>query len=247
MRTSIPVAGALAALALSSAPAAAQGRWVAAYPQAQDPTYAVMQQAFAQQDLLASMIDPLNEYFPVPTDVTVELAECGRAGAFYDGARPAVQMCYELLVELAEALMNDEDRGDQLFVGAFALILLHQVGHAFADQMALPVNVSAEEAADQFAAVMVGNAGDELQTVAAGALALNEMETDWENPGSGQAALRGRRLQNLLCLLYGTNPGLNEWLVEEGHLSAARASGCQAWYEEVSEGWVDMLAEHVAG
>jgi len=245
MRTFILTAGALAALALSSSPAAAQGRWVAAYPEVQNPEYAVMQQAFAQQDPLANMIDPLNEYFPVPADVTVEMAECGRAGAFYDRARPAVQLCYELLAQLAASLMNDDD--DQLFVGAFALILLHQVGHAFADQMRLPVNVSPEEAADQFAAVMVGHAGEGLQTVAAGAVALNEMEADWENPGSGQAALRGRRLENLLCLLYGTNPGLNEWLVEEGHLTTARAGGCEMWYQEVSEGWEAMLSEHVAG
>ena len=247
MRTSILTAGALAALALSSAPAAAQGRWVAAYPQARDPDYAVMQQAFAQQNPLRNMIDPLNQYFPVPRDVTVEMAECGRAGAFYDPARPAVQLCYELLAALAEALMSEGDGDDQLFSGAFALILLHQVGHAFADQMDLPVNVSSEEAADQFAAVMVGAAGDELQSVAAGAVALGEMESDWENPGSGRAALRGRRLQNLLCLLYGTSPGVNEWLVEEGHLSAARASSCEAWYAEVQAGWEEMLGEHVAG
>jgi hypothetical protein len=247
MRTSILFAGALAALALSSAPAAAQGRWVSAYPEAEDPVFVAMQQTFAQQDLLSSMIEPLNQYFPLSRDVTVELAECGRSGAFYDPARPAVQMCYELLVELAEELMDEESGDDQLFVGAFALILLHQVGHAFVDMMDLPVTVSAEEAADQFAAVMVGNAGDQLQTVAAGAVALNEMGTDWENPGSGQAALRGRRLESLLCLLYGTNAEMNAWLVEEGHLPAARATGCEARYENVSEEWVEMLSEHVQG
>jgi hypothetical protein len=121
------------------------------------------------------------------------------------------------------------------------------VGHAFVDQLELPVEVPVEEAADQFVAVMVGNAGDELQSVAAGALALNEMQTDWEDPGSGYAALRGRRFENLLCLLYGTNPGLNQWLVDEGHLPAARAGGCEARYQDVSAGWEDMLGEHVQG
>ena len=158
MRISNLLAGALAALALSSAPAAAQGRWRVAYPEAQDPMYAVMQQTFAQQDLLAAMVEPLNEYFPVSRNVTVELAECGRAGAFYDASRPAVQMCYELLVELAATMMGD-DGDDGLFVGAFAFILLHQVGHAFVDLMDLPIQGSPEEAADQLAAVMVGNGG----------------------------------------------------------------------------------------
>lgn len=246
MRTPIALAGALAALALSSAPAAAQGRWLVAYPQAQDPVFSAMQQQFSRDDILSSMVDPLNEYFAIPRDVTVELAECGRSGAFYDPARPAVQLCYELLVDLAQSLMGDGG-DDQLFVGAFALILLHQVGHAFVDQMDLPVNASPEEAADQMAVVMVGFAGEGLQGAMRGAVALNEMQIDWENPGSGQTALSGRRLENLLCLLYGTSPDAHTWVVDEGHLSAARAPECQARYEEVSEEWVEMLADHVTG
>ncbi|HEU4884404.1 MAG TPA: DUF4344 domain-containing metallopeptidase [Longimicrobium sp.] len=249
MRTSLLAAGALAALALASSPAAAaaQGRWVAAYPAVRNPDYVGLQQNFAQQNPLRNMVDPLNEYFPVPTEVTVEMAECGRAGAFYDHTRPAVQLCYELFARLAEALIDKESGDDERFIGAFGLILLHQVGHAFIDQMELPVDVPIEEAADQFVAVMVGNGGGELQTVASGVLALNEMQTDWENPASGYPALRGRRLQNLLCLLYGTDPGAHQWLVEDGHLPAARAAGCPAHYQEVSAGWENMLEEHVQG
>jgi hypothetical protein len=247
MRIPNLLAGALAALALSSAPAAAQGRWLVAYPEARDPMYAAMQQTFAQQDLLAAMVDPLNEFFPVSRNVTVELAECGRAGAFYDPSRPAVQMCYELLVELAETLM-DEDGDDQLFVGAFALILLHQVGHAFVDLMDLPVEATPEEAADQLAAVMVGFAEDDgLATVAEGAVALGEMGMDWENPGSGRAALSGRRLRNLLCLLYGSNPDGHEWLVEEGQLTEQQAAACEQTFEDVGARWIEMLEEHIQG
>jgi hypothetical protein len=245
MRIPNLVAGALAALALSSAPAAAQGRWLVAYPEAKDPMYAAMQQMFAQQDILSAMIEPLNEFFPVSRDVTVELAECGRAGAFYDDSRPAVQMCYELLVQLAESMMSD-DGDDQLFVGAFAFILLHQVGHAFVDLMDLPVQVPTEEAADQLAAVMVGMAEDDgLETVAEGVVALDEMEVDWENPGAGRSALRGRRLGNLLCLLYGSDPDTYEYLVEEGHLTAEQANTCPQTFEDVGGEWVEMLEAHV--
>jgi hypothetical protein len=248
MRIRTMTAGALAALALSSAPAAAQGRWLVSYPEAQDPMHAGMQQMFSQQNILASMVDPLNQFFPVSRDVTVEMAECGRSGAFYDASRPAVQVCYELMVELAETLMDEgEDGGDQVFVGAFALILLHQVGHAFVDLMDLPVSASPEEAADQMAVVMVGFAEDGLQSAVEGAVALNEMGMDWENPGSGRPALSGQRLENLLCLLYGTDPDVHEWVVDEGHLSAGRASGCQERYEEVAAEWLEMLADHVAG
>lgn len=240
--------GALAALALCAAPAAAQGRWMAAYPEAKDPVHAMMQAMFVGQDPLGSMVEPLNQYFPPSRDVTVELAECGRAGAFYDARRPAVQLCYELIMQLAEASMGGESEvGEEAFAGAFAIVLLHQVGHAMVDLLDLPVRVSPEEAADQLVAVMVGFAGDELASALDGALVLNELEIDWENPGSGRTALSGARLQNLLCLLYGANPEAGEWLVEEGTLSAARAQGCQQRYQAVQAEWLQMLSEKVAG
>ena len=246
MRITNFLTGALAALALSSVPAAAQGGWRVAYPEARDPMFSVMRQMFAQQDMLASLVEPLNEYFPVPRDVTVELAECGRPGAFYDAARPAVQLCYELVMELAESLMSDGE-DDDLFVGAFALILLHQVGHAMVDQLDLPVSVPAEEAADQLTAVMVGFAEGELDSAAEGALALSDLRLDWENPGSGLAPLSGERLQKMLCLLYGANPGVHDWLVDEEHLAPERTAACEARYQEVQAEWIAMLAEHVAG
>lgn len=246
MRIPILLSGAVAALALSSAPLAAQGRWLVAYPEAQDPVFSAMQQAFSQQDILSSMVDPLNQYFPVPRDVTVELAECGRSGAFYDQERPAVQVCYELLTELADVVMTGED-GEQLFVGAFALILLHQVGHAMVDLLDLPVTVPPEEAADQLAAVMAGFAEGELQSVAAGAVSLNALQVDWENPGSGRTPLGGRRLESLLCLLYGTDPEAHDWLLEEDELDAGVAGECQERFQNVAAEWIEMLAEHVQG
>jgi hypothetical protein len=248
MRIPILMAGALAVLALSSAPAAAQGRWRVAYPPAENPEYAALQQQFAEQDILSAMVDPLNEHFPVSNDVTVELAECGREGAFYDAERPAVQLCYELLVNLAQSLMSGGEEGaEQVFAGAFAFILLHQVGHALVDQMDLPVTVPPEQAADQLTAVLTAFAPEELQTIAEGALVLSEQGLDWENPGSGRAALGGPRMQNLLCLFYGIDPEGYAWMVDEGHLPAARAEGCTDEIETVKEEWVEYLTPHAQG
>lgn len=250
MRIPTLLTGALAALALSAAPAHAQGRWLVAYPEAKDPVFSMMQEMFASQNMLSEMVDPLNQHFPVSRDVTVEIAECGRAGAFYDAERPAVQLCYELVMQLAEAMMGDfaaREDGEAVFGGAFALILLHQVGHAMVDLMDLPVEVGAEEAADQLTAVMVGFAQGELATAAEGALALEELVVDWENPESGSAAISGRRKESLLCLLYGTDPGSHEWLVEDGHLSRTRAKGCEEEYTAVAADWIRMLSVHVTG
>ncbi|HEX2091222.1 MAG TPA: DUF4344 domain-containing metallopeptidase [Longimicrobiaceae bacterium] len=246
MRTLSVLSGALLALALSTAPSSAQGSWQVAYPEARDTMHALMRQMFLQQDALASLVQPLNEYFPVPRATTVEIAECGRPGAFYDAPRPAVQLCYELITDLAQRLMGDDAEGGQdLFTGAFAIVLLHQVGHAMVDLLKLPVTAPLEEAADQFVAVMARYAGSELRTVPDGARALSETGIDWENPGSDRSALSGRRLENLLCLVYGTDPTAHERVVSEGMLPAERAGACPARYREVEAEWMEMLSKHV--
>jgi len=244
MRIAHVLAGALPALALSAAPAAAQGRWVVGYPVPQNPEYQALQQVFSQQDILAQAVDPLNEGFPIERDVAVELAECGSEGAFYDPERPAVRICYELLMALAQSVMGD-DGGEEVFAGAFAFILLHQLGHAMIDQMDLPASAAPEEAADQLSAVMVASAAQDLEMVADGILALSESPLDWENPGSGRTALSGPRLQTLLCLLYGANPQGYAWAVDEGYLTPARAERCPAEYEAVLAEWTGLLGDDV--
>lgn len=248
MRVSSSISGALAACAIWAAPAAAQQGWATAYPEVLDPLHAAMRETFIADDPLAAMVDPLTKFFPVPVAVTVEIAECGRAGAFYDPARPAVQLCYELLTELATLFDGAEaEEGQNRFVGAFAVVLLHQVGHAMVDLLGLPVGVPAEEAADQFVAVLVDSADGELDMAVDGVLALNGMGVDWENPGSGEAALSGARLDNLLCLLYGIRPERHQRLLDEEMLTPEQANGCISRQEQVTANWMEMLAAHVKG
>ncbi|MCA1789090.1 MAG: hypothetical protein LC667_04290, partial [Thioalkalivibrio sp.] len=74
MRIPKQLLGAVAALALASVPAAGQGSWLEAYPAAQDPVHAELRQMFIEEGMLASMLDPMNEAFRLPRDVTVEVA-----------------------------------------------------------------------------------------------------------------------------------------------------------------------------
>ncbi|HST60231.1 MAG TPA: DUF4344 domain-containing metallopeptidase [Longimicrobium sp.] len=244
MRIARSLAAAAALLALSSTPAAGQGRWLTAYAPTEDPVFSQMRALFSQQDMLASMTDPLNEHFRLPRDVTLELAECGRSGAFYDPSRPAVQLCYELLMDLVEEL-GGENGDDALFVGAFSYVVLHQLGHAVIDVMDLPVSVPPEEAADQFAFVMAGMAAGVLDDMVQGTLALHELGLDWENPGSGQAALSDTRMRTLACLAYGSDMRAGDGLVKSGVLTPVRARGCEAEFEAVQEAWVGFLTPHL--
>jgi hypothetical protein len=236
-----------AALALSSAPAAAQGRWLASYPEVQNPALVPMQQRSEQQNSLASVIRPLREHFLIPQDVTLELAECGRAGAFYDPARQTVQLCYELVIELADKLVDEGTDDTRLFGGAFTFVLLHQVGHALIDVLDLRVPVPPEEAADEFVALMVGFAGEDLAGMVEGAAALHLLGMNWENPGSSRAAVTRERLTQLACFVYGSNAEGSENLVDGDVLTAGRAAECPDEYAEMSEVWMATLEQHLQG
>lgn len=233
----------LAALALSAAPAAAQS-WQSAYPEADNEMYAMMREMLMEQDMLSAILDPLNEYFPVPRRVTIEIAECGRASSYYDDRRPAVGICYELVERLAEEMMSSGDSdGSETFAGAFAYILLHQVGHALIDQMDLPVTASPEAAADQLAAVMASFSPEDAGNALMGVFALRDMALPWEDAGE----ISVRRAQDMACLLYGSDPDTFAWVVEEGDLPARRAEGCEEEFEEVRDEWISMLGSAIGG
>jgi hypothetical protein len=234
-----------AGVALSAAPATAQGRWLASYPEVQDPVHLEMRSVLQQDGMLEEMAESMNQAFRLPRDVTFELAECGTPAATYDPGRSAVRICYELLT----ALSNHEDEKDSgepaSFENAFAFILMHQVGHAVIDVLQMDVGVPTEEAADQFVAVMVGLAPGELDHLVDGVALLHDLELDWETPDTGATVLDSRRSAKLTCLIYGGDPETHGSMVEAGRLTASRAKSCPGEYDDALAAWTALLEEHL--
>jgi hypothetical protein len=234
-----------AVLALSSAPAAAQGRWLASYPEVQDPVYAQMRTDLQQDQMLEGMTDPMNEVFRMPRDLTVEIAECGTPAATYDSPSATIRICYELVMELVGQEDALDPGGLDNFDDAFAFILLHQVGHAVIDVLQLDVGVPPEEAADQFVAVMAGGAPGELDGLVEGVAALRDLELDWETPDTGATTIGSRRGETLACLLYGGNPDAHANLVEQGELTSSRAASCIGEFADAQAKWMTLLESHL--
>jgi hypothetical protein len=234
---------AFAALALCAAPAAAQN-WQSSYPEADNEMYAAMREMLIEEDMLSPILEPLNEYFPVPRRVTIEIAECGRVSSYYDDRRPAVGICYELVERLAQEMMSsDDENGAEVFAGAFAYILLHQVGHALIDQMDLPVSSGPEEAADQLAAIMASFSPDDAGNALMGVFALRDLALEWEDEGE----LSVRRARSMACLLYGSDPDTFAWVLDEAGFPAGQAEGCDEEFERVRDEWIAMLGGALGG
>ena len=239
------LASAAAMLALSSAPAAAQGRWLASYPEVQNPMHEGMRNILQLDGMLEQMAESMNQAFRLPRDVTFELAECDTPAATYDPGRSAIRICYELLTELGDREDGMDSGEPASFQNAFAFMLMHQVGHAVIDVLQLDVGLPMEEAADQFVAVMGGLAPGELDHLVDGVVLLHDLELDWETPETGATVLDGGRLAKLRCLLYGGNPDAHSNLVEQGELTSNRANSCIGEFADAQARWTTLLESHV--
>lgn len=234
-----------AGLALSSAPAVAQGSWLASYPEVQDSAHVQMRTMMQQDRMLEEMANQMNGVFQLRRDLTLELAECGTPAVTYDSRRTAIRICYEFFTALGEQEDRLDPEGAGSFENAFAFILLHQVGHALIDVLGLDVRMPPEEAADQFVAAMAGLAPGELTGLVDGVAVLQDLELDWETPDAGTTTLDSRRAAKLTCLLYGGDPETYGSLVEEGRLTSSRAKSCVSEYADVLATWTKLLEAHM--
>lgn len=247
-RLTVIMAATLAVLALCPARAASQGRWVAAYPTVRTPAYASLQENFRSRDRLGYFLETMSE-FNLPRNITLELAECGAPGAFYQPDRPAVRVCYEFVVSLLEKV-TAKGGDEEDFALAFFTVMLHQMGHALVDELRLPLSLPAEEAADLFIADLEREPDaepDDAPSMLRGAIALHELGINWEHPGSGEPGMDVARLQKLTCLIYGYAPARHDWVVSEGRLSESRARACITEARTTGQRWDRVMEPHLRG
>jgi hypothetical protein len=243
LRSAPRLLAAAAALLLAAAPAAAQGVWRVEYPPVKNPLHSHVRDALRADRSLDEMARPLNEFFPLQRDVVIEIAECGARRSYYTPSRPAIRLCYELLLHLGEMQEDAGDAGADVLGNAFGFILVHGVSRAVLDQFSVPTPLPPHLAADELAAYMLAMSEEERAAVLPALAMLQARELDWE----GGAPFTRARGENVICLLYGADPRANDWVVAEGLLPAARAAGCADEFRDVSEYWELTLGEVLEG
>ncbi|MGU3467196.1 DUF4344 domain-containing metallopeptidase [Methylobacterium sp. C33D] len=174
-----------------------------------------------------------------PRALTLRLSVCGEPNAWYAPENRTVTVCYEYIQEVRDRASGSPaepglSQHDAIF-GAVAQIFLHELGHALYDLLDVPVLGREEDAADQFAALIllelppaqarhaVDGTAHLLRSQAAEEAADQAVLAD-------DHSLAGQRLYNLLCLAYGADRETFGYLVEAGTLPKARAARCRAEY-----------------
>ena len=223
-------------------------------PDLKSDKYQEMANTLQESKLLDEFATALNEAIKLPVPVGVRFAECGEANAFYDPSEQQISMCFELLEDYYQIMADQYETQDELdtaVMGAFTLVLFHELGHALVDVLDLPITGREEDAVDQLAAwaMIDDDAGDDAVLSAALSYYASAERSDSEIDDSTFAdehSLDKQRFFNLVCWVYGSNPEKHQGLVGDDFLPAARAERCPGEYEQIDRSWSRLL-EPAAG
>jgi hypothetical protein len=196
--------------------------------------------------LFDRVADRLEARFVLPRDLPVLHLACGTADSFYDPNPGRIRMCDEYLAKIVEVTRTDpklsEDDVLARVHGKWVLIFLHEVGHAFIDFFDIPVLGEEESVVDNFAALLLVNAGE---------ADMAELAFDYwleADPGEYDAEdladehdLKLQRYYSGLCIVYGSDPSAHGDIVDKGLLSADRAERCPSEYRALLRDWKAVL------
>jgi hypothetical protein len=206
----------------------------------------------SSRQAIIRIVDELKNQLALPFDVNVSLEKCNYADAYYDEANHTVTVCYELIesyYHLFSPVVSGRAKMDEAVTGAAVSVFLHELGHAVIDAWDLPITGREEDAADQFATLLMINGLDDGELMALNGARAFELFANLEK---GQPKLYWdehstdkQRFYDEICLIYGHNPEKYNYLQTDGTLPAGRADVCEEDYVRLRKSWQKLLSPYV--
>jgi len=193
----------------------------------------------------------------IPLEIVMAGCDGDPEAEYGDGE---ILICYEF-VEMLIKNMPDEttpagiEPADTV-VGPFFDTVLHEFAHALFDMFYTPMFGREEDAADQLAAYLYLQLGEEDARRLIRGTAYNYLVVETNDEDSAQTveefiedsaethSLPAQRAYNLLCMAYGANPKLFADLASKGRLPEDRLEFCVEEYEQVQQAYLDLIEPH---
>ncbi len=236
-----------------------RGNFKIAYSEPQNEKYVQMNEELKKGGSLEQVAAELNASISIPEDVTIVFKECGEVNAFWSPPERTINMCYELIEDLAKSfstIAKDQQQLEDAVGGAITFVFFHELGHGLIDLLKLPSTGREEDAVDQLATyVLVDSGGEEGERMALSGAAWWGQKYD-ELAQSGRTAgeldqlwadehsMNAQRMYNIICWVYGHNQQKYAGMVNNP-LPEARAVRCPTEYERLSSSWLTLLKPYM--
>jgi len=200
---------------------------------------------------LSQFLSPLR----LPHKLFLVTIECGNnnASPHYNPGSWAILLCYEFneILERLAPKQGQPTQGfshDEVVVGTYAGVVLHEAGHAVFDMLDVPVFGREEDAADEMAIFIASQfSKDVARTVTRGYAYFWSVlgnPKEWAQY-SDEHGTSSQRFYNTLCLAYGGDPQTFKEFVDKGWLPKARAANCAAEYQQIKQAFEKTILPYV--
>lgn len=214
-----------------------------------------------------SIVNELNSSgLVIRQNIPVIFKDCEQPNAFWDPDNQNMIMCYELIsfgFQLFNKKANySEQEAISKSLNNSVFTFYHELGHALIDILDLSAVGQEEDTVDEFASVMLYKKfnNESAAQILLDSSAFYEILYKMGARGSGwdEHAPNDKRLFNLVCFVYGSNPNAYKQVFEEkfnllNHEGTAtqsdidsRAYKCQQEYAQKVDSWNRLLLPHYA-
>jgi hypothetical protein len=240
----------VASLLLAAAGARA-GQFRAHYADVSNATFREWRAELMAEKVLETLEAELNGALRIPTDVAITVGECGTANAFYRPKERAIVLCWELIQEFYEGALElgwSEEAAEAAAENATEFFFYHELGHALIHVLDLPTTGREEDAVDQLSIYVLMSEADPGEVPALDAALVFLAWADEARAAGARApfwdehSLDEVRFFNILCWVYGQDPGRFRHLVAKGNLPVARAERCPSEWAQLEKSWSTLLA-----
>jgi hypothetical protein len=202
--------------------------------------HAIMERLKSRQVLesLSQFLSPLR----LPHKLFLVTIECGNnPSPRYVPSNSAILLCYEFneILDRVAPKPGMPAQGftrDEVIVGSFVGVVLHEAGHAVFDMLDVPVFGREEDAADEMASFLALQFSKEVaRTVTRGYAYFWSVlgnPKEWSQ-FSDEHGTSSQRFYNTLCLGYGGDPQTFKEFVDKSWLPKERAANCAAEYQQI--------------
>jgi Putative metallopeptidase len=198
---------------------------------------------------LTAIIQIFDAAYRLPRALPVAIKDCNTPNAFYSSAH-SITLCHELYAYFLDVFKKGgvpDDKLATLAHRAYLFTFMHEFGHALVGELALPITGKGEDAADEYATLLLASAGKlghEAALAGARWFDITRKDPTHKNIFYDTHSFDEQRLVSITCLLYGKDPKGYADLMKALSIPASRLAKCSRDYPLRLKAWNGMLGPY---